>query len=894
MLGTRHIRVYISILAALCIGACVAGIWIFLKGSQRRGTSSQHVPANDPKAILAEANHYAFLSNSYRADPLYAKAEKMFRERGDKRDELYAKIGRLRAEAETMSFVKLSDFLESQLATPLVQKDPKLKLWCLSAKGMTDIEVNVPAAKKDWQEAELLASTLKERQWEARAQGELGLIAFLQGKSLKAGQLVGGALLSAIKSGDIGAEVRYLELIGNGLEVQGRSEDAQYFFSRAINVAKSCKDCGFPYMAYEGKGEALTAFGKTNEARTALTECLGTARREQRTGHEAQTLILLGKLSLQTGNTTEAIEEMEEAAAIAGKYNYYRMDADDLFDLAKIYEEHGDLAEAEKRLTAARDVSMRLGDRYSLPRDLTALARLEVRLGKSQEAERLYDEAEDVVDSVVLNAPGPYSGGSFVGEASDTYLGDFELTAQTNNVNRAFRALERARGRIIEDALEHRAPHEHTDSPAYARIEGAISRVQLQLMRSEDPHERQQLLENLEEQEQRLAYLNDVNLPRETLRLWQPPKLREVRDTLVPDEVILEYVLDEPRSFCLSISHDDVQITKLDAGRREIEDLTERYLEQVRALKPASDLARKLYSVLLSPVPSLAGKKHYVVVPDGKLYFLPFGALKDSSGQYVVKSVDVTYVPSASVLEVLKEQENNHPLTRAFLGVGDVVYSPPNSNSISGRILRGLYDLAGVHQLRNLPASKKEVINADRALGGTGSVVLLGPKATILKLETEPLGDFSVLHLAVHSIPSTEFPTRAALVLDRSPGSNQAGLLQEWQIIDLSLNADLVTLSACDTGVGKLEGEEGVTDLADAFLFAGAKSVVASLWESDDEYTAALMQQFYRHLAQHEDKDIALQQAKLDLIQEYGGDALPFYWAGFILEGEGSSPVTIP
>jgi CHAT domain-containing protein len=85
-----------------------------------------------------------------------------------------------------------------------------------------------------------------------------------------------------------------------------------------------------------------------------------------------------------------------------------------------------------------------------------------------------------------------------------------------------------------------------------------------------------------------------------------------------------------------------------------------------------------------------------------------------------------------------------------------------------------------------------------------------------------------------------------------------------------------------------------VTDLADAFLFAGANSVVASLWESDDEYTAALMRQFYRHLAQHEDKDVALRQAKLDLIREYGGDTPPFYWAGFILEGEGSSPVSIP
>jgi CHAT domain-containing protein len=186
------------------------------------------------------------------------------------------------------------------------------------------------------------------------------------------------------------------------------------------------------------------------------------------------------------------------------------------------------------------------------------------------------------------------------------------------------------------------------------------------------------------------------------------------------------------------------------------------------------------------------------------------------------------------------------------------------------------------------------VIRADRALGGTGSVMLLGPNATVTALEATPLGDFSVLHFAVHSIPSTKFPTRAALVLGRKVGSDQDGLLQEWQIIDFSLNADLVTLSACDTGVGKVEGEEGVTDLADAFLFAGAKSVVASLWESDDDYTKALMQKFYHHLAAHEDRDVALQQAKLDLLRKYGGKAAPFYWAGFIFEGEGSSPVTIP
>ena len=254
MFGEGHQRFRASVLATmLCVAAGIAGVWVILRWRQKRPSSNQNFTSNDPKAILAEANRFAFLSNSFRAAPLYAKAEQIFRERGDKQDELYAKIGLMRAKAETMSFVKLSDFIGSQLAKPMVQNDPELKLWCLTAKGMTDIEVNFPAAKKDWQEAEVLARELKEKPWEARARGELGLIAFLQGDSLKAGRLVGGALLSAIKSGDVGAEIRYLELLGNGFEVRRRYEEALMVFNHAISVANSCKDCGFPYMAYEGR-----------------------------------------------------------------------------------------------------------------------------------------------------------------------------------------------------------------------------------------------------------------------------------------------------------------------------------------------------------------------------------------------------------------------------------------------------------------------------------------------------------------------------------------------------------------------------------------------------------------------------------------------------------------
>jgi CHAT domain-containing protein len=152
-----------------------------------------------------------------------------------------------------------------------------------------------------------------------------------------------------------------------------------------------------------------------------------------------------------------------------------------------------------------------------------------------------------------------------------------------------------------------------------------------------------------------------------------------------------------------------------------------------------------------------------------------------------------------------------------------------------------------------------------------------------------PLADFRIIHLAVHGVASTRFPNRAALVLGSAPASGEDGLLQVREIQDLPLSAELVTLSACDTGQGRLLGEEGIASLERAFLLAGAKAVIASRWIVDDTYTIALMKRLYQHLVDGEDKGAALRQAKLDLLKEFGEQALPVYWAGFALTGDGST-----
>jgi CHAT domain-containing protein len=128
-------------------------------------------------------------------------------------------------------------------------------------------------------------------------------------------------------------------------------------------------------------------------------------------------------------------------------------------------------------------------------------------------------------------------------------------------------------------------------------------------------------------------------------------------------------------------------------------------------------------------------------------------------------------------------------------------------------------------------------------------------------------------------------------VLRADPKSGDDGLLQVREIIRLRLNADLTTLSACDSGVGKLQGQEGVSNLVKAFLVAGSKSVVASLWSADDASTSALMEDFYDRLAHGEPSASALRNAKLDLLARFGGQMSPYYWAAFISVGDTFTPI---
>ena len=731
-----------------------------------------------------------------------------------------------------------------------------------------------------------------------RANGELGLIAFLEGNPGHAARLLGGALLSTMTSGDVGGQIRFLELLGRGFEEVNRHAEAMRFFDRAIKVAEGEKDCGLPFMAYEGKAQALVAMGKPNDARNVLENALVKARAQQKRGHEAQLLILLGTVAASTGDRTRAIQHLEQAGQFASRVQFYRMEADAMFELAKLYRDSGDLATADSRATQGLAASQRVGDRYYVPRNLTVLAALKAQRGRIDEAKALYDQAEDVIEGMLISVDEPYWNSSVAASQSQTYLQHFELVARTGDVPEAFRVLERVRGRTLAWALKDRKAFPTSESEQAAALENDVAILQARLMQANSANEREQLLDKLVEYERRLG-LAWTNGDTANMRLpVQPAPLKIVQNDLKQDELLLEYVLDDPNSYCVLISRKGAFVRGLPTGRKEIEKLAQRYIDQIRAKTSDAEVSRHLYEVLLKPIPEISNSERILVAPDGILNLLPFEALRDDRGQYLLKSRTISYVPSGTILDMLRRgQLPSAP--KPLLAVGDVAYENqggaskrlPTPTSVRGRIERGLADLSGI-ALNDLPQTREEVEEIGKIVG-PDAVILLAKDATETAFKKEPLDQFRVLHLAVHGFADTQYPERSALVLGADPKSGDDGLLQVREIIRLHLNAEMTTLSACDTGVGKLQGQEGISNLVEAFLVAGSKSVVASLWSADDTSASALMERFYQRLAQGESTSSALRNAKLDLLAKYGDQLSPFYWAAFITVGETSTPIGI-
>ena len=423
----------------------------------------------------------------------------------------------------------------------------------------------------------------------------------------------------------------------------------------------------------------------------------------------------------------------------------------------------------------------------------------------------------------------------------------------------------------------------------------------------------------------------------------QPLSLNEIEQQVLDDEsLLLEYALGDERSYVWVVSRTEVSTFEL-PGRAKIEEGASRFHKLLTANQPVPgetfaqlqdrvreasthipEEAASFSKLLLGPVMTKLARKRLIIVPDGALQYIPFQALvvpgtandKDATAQSNTSVGSEELVPlmvdheivneaSASALAlVLKEttQRQQAPNTIAVLANPVFEADDPRIKSKSSsetktvRLpqdaqVRGVLGDAGFGEglrIPSLPASREEA-NAIMAVvpwrTGFKAEGFEASRATITRPE---LAQYRIVHFATHGFVDYQHPELSGLVLSLfdEQGNPQNGFLRLHDIYNLKLSADLVVLSACNTGLGKDVKGEGLIGLTRGFMYAGAGGVVASLWKVDDDATAELMTHFYEGMFKRGlTPAAALREAQLAMWRQKRWHA-PYFWAAFVIQGQ--------
>jgi len=386
----------------------------------------------------------------------------------------------------------------------------------------------------------------------------------------------------------------------------------------------------------------------------------------------------------------------------------------------------------------------------------------------------------------------------------------------------------------------------------------------------------------------------------------KPAGLEQVRSTLLSsgNDVLLEYSLGDSASYLWVVTQEGLSLLEL-PPRPEVEAATGALRAALRNPDPSGDEAlvassSALGEMILAPVLGKLKKADTIyVVPDGTLHFVPFEVLLDTAPPvpapeaspeerarflrdlpYALGDKQVVYGPSATTLALLvegREERREQEPVMEFLGVGDPAFTP--SDRAADEPLRG-------GDLAPLPYTRDEVETIAAEFPSGSATVLVGEAASEATIgQPGYLDSYRVIHFATHGLVDERHPERSSLALAFPRDPSEDGYLQASEIYRLHLNADLVVLSACETALGRMVRGEGVLGLPRAFLYAGASSVVVSLWSVSDRSTSELMRAFYEEMVgEGMGAGRALARAK-ESLRSTGTFAHPFYWAPFVLIG---------
>jgi CHAT domain-containing protein len=394
-----------------------------------------------------------------------------------------------------------------------------------------------------------------------------------------------------------------------------------------------------------------------------------------------------------------------------------------------------------------------------------------------------------------------------------------------------------------------------------------------------------------------------VNL--QAIQLAQPSSLKDLQQRLLDDKtILLEYSLGKEHSYLWAVTDKDLQ-TYILPKRAEIEAVSREFIEllqsplyrvgdhrgavpQTSTKTVEADAAAQLSRMLLTPIAEKLGNKRLLIVSDGILHYLPFAALPqpgttEKNQVPLLVNHEIVGLPSASLQVSLQRRTNTKASTKTLAVLADPIFSRDDR-----RLQQKAVNTADVETLyQRLPGTRREASQIVGLVPSGKRLMKFDFAASRQAATNIELGQYRMVHFATHGILNSQNPERSGMVLSITDdqGELQRSLLSTADAFNLKLSADLVVLSGCTTALGKETQGEGLIGLTGGLMYAGARQVVAGLWNVNDDSTALLMTQFYQGmLSQGLPPVAALRAAQLKLWKSRNWQA-PYYWAAFTLQG---------
>jgi CHAT domain-containing protein/tetratricopeptide (TPR) repeat protein len=701
-----------------------------------------------------------------------------------------------------------------------------------------------------------------------------------------------------------------LERIGWVYTHQGRDDLALEYYRKSLKIQEDIKNkyeisSLWLYIGsvYESRGlyeETLEWFQKALKLKQEMSDTEGAAT----------CLKNIGDIYRQQGRYDLALENLQMSLRLEEETGDRRGVCKSLSTLSLLYQDQGHYTEMLEVSRRAAKLAEEIHDPESFRNAQGNMGRALLALGRPEQARQNFLAAIGAIESMRQEvAGGELQRQSFLENRLDPWLGMIELLVSQKDYAEALSFAEQSKARVLLDALQSgRASLHKSLSPQERQIEEE-QRLRLVALNSQltgeeqrdkpDPSRMAELKAGVEKA--RLEYEavetalyathHDLKTHRGEASIIKSEELK----TLLPDATgaLLEYVVADDRTYLFAITkaagraEAELQVYTIPIKRAELAKQTESF----RAQLAGRDLgfrasAHKLYDLLLKPAQGLlSGKSSLVIAPDNKLWELPFQALLDGDGRYVIEKSAVSYVPSLTVLREMQAQRGKRqPSVRAEIP-GYPLLALGNPAIGKETIERSALTLRD-EKLDPLPEAEKEVKALGQLYGGARSKVYIGAEAREDRLKAEA-AQARVLHFATHGVLDNAAPMYSHLVLAQGD-KNEDGLLEAWELMQLDLKADLAVLSACETARGRFGAGEGVIGLTWALFIAGVPSTVVSQWKVESNSTRELMLGFHRSLRAMSrnpaPKAEALRQAALKVMKN-PETSHPFYWAGFVLVG---------